>query len=195
MEKYISPNLSKTLFNIRDDIHFIDLQQTIFLFRRALRFLNSIESNNYKLLFLENILGVIQDFDPTGVGARNLSECLLLQLREIEISDELKKCCTAIISYHLEELASNDYSAIRKSLGAPELLIQEALLIIKSLNPKPGSIISPRGNDYVYPDVLARKVANNWIVELNSEVLPKIKIKLYPSCLLYTSPSPRDQRG
>ena len=138
----------------------------------------NIEESGYEttIEILENILGVIQDFDPTGVGARNLSECLLLQLREIEISDELKKCCTAIISYHLEELASNDYSAIRKSLGAPELLIQEALLIIKSLNPKPGSIISPRGNDYVYPDVLARKVANNWIVELNSEVLPKIKI-------------------
>ena len=66
---------------------------------------------------LENILGVIQDFDPAGVGARNLTECLLLQLREIEVTKDLHKCCEDIITNHLQELAGNDYANIKKACG------------------------------------------------------------------------------
>ncbi|MFL2526777.1 MAG: RNA polymerase factor sigma-54 [Candidatus Azotimanducaceae bacterium] len=133
-------------------------------------------SNEVSIDILEKILGIIQDFDPTGVGARNLSECLLLQLREIDVSKDLHECCTKIITNHLQELAGNDYPKIKKSLGASDSLLQQALLLIRSLNPKPGSIISPKETDYIYPDVIARKITDNWIVELNSEVLPKVRI-------------------
>ena len=125
---------------------------------------------------LEKILGSIQDFDPTGVGARDLSECLLLQLREIDVNKDLYECCKIIITNHLQELAGSNYSRIKKSLGASESQLQQALLLIRSLNPKPGSIISPKETDYIYPDVVARKITDNWIVELNSEVLPKVRI-------------------
>ena len=125
---------------------------------------------------LENILSIVQDFDPTGIGARTLSECLLLQLNDIEISDDLRKCCTSIINDHLQELATNDYPKIKKHLGVSEGLFEEALLLIKSFNPRPGSIISPQQTDYIFPDVIAKKIADDWIVELNSEVLPKVRI-------------------
>ena len=125
---------------------------------------------------LENILGVIQDFDPTGGGARNLTECLLLQLREIEAPKDLHKCCEDIITNHLQKLAGNDYANIKKSLRVTDPLLKQALLLIRSLNPKPGSIISPRETDYIYPDVVARKITDKWIVELNSEVLTKVRI-------------------
>ena len=125
---------------------------------------------------LENILSIVQDFDPTGIGARTLSECLLLQLNDMEISDDLRKCCTSMINNHLQELATNDYPKIKKHLGVSERLFEEALLLIKSFNPRPGSIISPQQTDYIFPDVIAKKIADDWIVELNSEVLPKVRI-------------------
>ena len=133
-------------------------------------------SNEVSIDVLENILGVIQDFDPAGVGARNLTESLLLQLREIEVTKDLHKCCEEIIANHLQELAGNDYANIKKSLRVSDPLLKQALLLIRSLNPKPGSIISPRETDYIYPDVVARKITDKWVVELNSEVLPKVRI-------------------
>ena len=133
-------------------------------------------SNEVSIDVLENILGVIQDFDPAGVGARNLTECLLLQLREIDVTKDLHKCCEEIIANHLQELAGNDYANIKKSLRVSDPLLKQALLLIRSLNPKPGSIISPRETDYIYPDVVARKITDKWVVELNSEVLPKVRI-------------------
>ena len=77
---------------------------------------------------------------------------------------------------HLQELAVNDYANIKKSLRVSDPLLKQALLLIRSLNPKPGSIISPRETDYIYPDVVARKITDKWVVELNSEVLPKVRI-------------------
>ena len=133
-------------------------------------------SSEVSIDVLENILGVIQDFDPAGVGARNLTECLLLQLREIDVTKDLHKCCEEIIANHLQELAGNDYANIKKSLRVSDPLLKQALLLIRSLNPKPGSIISPRETDYIYPDVVARKITDKWVVELNSEVLPKVRI-------------------
>ena len=130
------------------------------------------DSSEVSIDILENILGVIQDFDPTGVGARNLTECLLLQLREIEAPEDLHKCCEDIITNHLHKLAGNDYENIKKSLGARSAA-KKALLLIRSLNPKPGSIISPRETDYIYPDVVARKITDKWVVELNSECSQK----------------------
>jgi len=138
---------------------------------------NAQEKNNQATIeVLENILETIQNFDPAGVAARNLSDCLLLQLRETEINDALRKCCTDLIDNHLEELASKDLIKIRKNLGTSESLINEALLVIKSLNPKPGSVISPTQTDYIFPDVIAKKVSNKWTVELNADTLPKIRI-------------------
>ncbi len=133
-------------------------------------------SDDTTIEVLENILGIIQNFDPIGVAARTLSECLLLQLGEIDIDEVLRNCCTDIIENHLEELASKDLIKLRKNLGASESTINEALLVIKSLNPKPGSVISPSQTDYIFPDVIVKKISNKWIVELNSETLPKIRI-------------------
>ena len=133
-------------------------------------------SDDLTIEVLENILEIIQNFDPVGVAARNLSECLLLQLREIEIDKALRDCCTNVIEGHLEELASKDLIKLKRNLGASESIINEALLVIKSLNPKPGSVISPSQTDYIFPDVITKKVSNKWTVELNSDTIPKIRI-------------------
>ena len=76
----------------------------------------------------------------------------------------------------MQELATNDYPKIKKHLGVSGGLFEEALLLIKSFNPRPGSIISPQQTDYIFPDVIAKKIADDWVVELNSEVLPKVRI-------------------
>lgn len=132
------------------------------------------------LEILENILGIIQNFDPVGVGARDLSECLILQLNELELDAETRDHVTLLINKHLEEIASKNFLVMKKSVGLSENQIIEAVILIKSLNPRPGSVIASSQTDYVYPDAIVKKIANEWVVDLNSEVLPKVRInKLY----------------
>ena len=103
----------------------------------------------------------------------------MLQLRELEILETVKDCCTEVINCHLEQLASKDLDKLRKNLGVSESLFNQALLIIKSLNPKPGSVFSPSQTDYIYPDVIAKKESTKWIVELNADTLPKVRINSF----------------
>ncbi|MDC0214042.1 RNA polymerase factor sigma-54 [Gammaproteobacteria bacterium] len=153
------------------------LNQTL---EELLEAINLEETNEQTSIeILEDILNTLQKFDPAGVAARDLSECLMLQLRELEILETVKDCCTEVINCHLEQLASKDLDKLRKNLGVSESLLNQALLIIKSLNPKPGSVFSPSQTDYIYPDVIAKKESTKWIVELNADTLPKVRINSF----------------
>lgn len=122
------------------------------------------------------VLHRIQQFDPVGVGYRDLSECLALQLRQI--SPEVPGFTTAgrIIDEFLPQLASHDYNHIMKSLKIKETELKEALNIILDLNPKPGSEITPSDTTYVVPDVFVTKRNGRWHVELNPDTAPKIRV-------------------
>ena len=105
------------------------------------------------------VLHRIQQFDPIGVGSRNLSECLLLQLGQINDPELEREICHAslIVEQHLALLASHDYAQLmrRTKLRAPEL--GAAVKLIESLNPRPGAQLSPAAASYVIPDVLVRR--------------------------------------
>jgi RNA polymerase sigma-54 factor len=127
----------------------------------------------------EEVLAVlhrIQQFDPVGVGYRNLKECLTLQL--LHMDPEFPGVATAarIIDDHLNQLASHDYSQILKALKIKEPDLKEALNIILSLNPKPGSEITPSDTTYIVPDVFVSKRNGRWLVELNPDTAPKIRV-------------------
>jgi RNA polymerase sigma-54 factor len=125
---------------------------------------------------VEAVLNRVQDFDPPGVGARDLRECMLLQLRYFDPDTPWLKEAKQIIEDYFEPLAKREYNLIMRRLKISEGDLQQALRLIQALNPRPGGQISDRQPEYVIPDVFVRKVKGEWRVELNPEVTPKIGI-------------------
>lgn len=127
----------------------------------------------------EEVLAVlhrIQQFDPVGVGYRDLKECLGLQLKHYDSSCEGYSQACKIVEEFLPQLASHDYSTIMKRLKIKETQLKAALQIILALNPKPGSEITPSDTAYVVPDVFVSKQNGRWKVELNPDSTPSIRV-------------------
>jgi len=122
------------------------------------------------------VLHRIQQFDPVGVGYRDLKECLSLQLAHMEPKTADVELAGLIINDYLSQLASHDYAHIMKSLKVRESELKEALKIILSLNPKPGSEITPSDATYIVPDVFVSKKNGRWLVELNPETAPRVRV-------------------
>jgi len=132
---------------------------------------------------IDEILAVlhrIQQFDPIGVGYRNLSECLMLQLVQIDSPENAKAVNNAklVISEHIDLLGNRDYAQLMRRTKLKESELSEAITIVESLNPRPGSSICPPSTSYVVPDLMVSKdsTTGKWKVELNPETAPKIRI-------------------
>lgn len=126
------------------------------------------------------VLHRIQQFDPVGVGYKDLSECLLIQLNQYQDIEQVAGVENAkrIVKEHMNLLASQDYAELMRKTKLKQQDIKEAETIIKSLDPRPGSNISPPSTAYVVPDVVVSKQTDtgNWKVELNPDTTPKIRI-------------------
>ena len=122
------------------------------------------------------VLHRIQQFDPVGVGYRDLKECLLLQLKHFEPSCPGLNTARKIVSDHLPALASHDYNQIMKKLRVKEAEVKLALELIQGLNPRPGAEITPSDASYVVPDVFVFKDKGRWKVELNPETAPRLRV-------------------
>ena len=122
---------------------------------------------------LARILLVIQTFHPVGVGARDLRECLLIQLRRLSKENSLE---WKIVSNHLEDLGKKRYPEIARRCGTTVECVQRAAHFIATLDPKPGAIFAPDPNNYVLPDVTVEKVAGGWQVSLNGDQIPHLRI-------------------
>ncbi len=125
---------------------------------------------------IETVLRRIQHFDPLGVGARNLSECLALQLVECEPDTLWLREAKILIRKYLSLLGSHDYVKLVKRMKLTREELREVVDLIQSLNPRPGSIINNQQTNYITPDVYVKKVKNNWQVKLNPDISPKIRI-------------------
>ena len=122
---------------------------------------------------IETVLAQLQTFDPPGVCARSLTECLAIQLREL---DRLDPAMEALLG-HLELVAKRDFSALRKICGVDEEDLVEMIVEIKRLNPKPGLAFSSVLLQPIVPDVFVRQGADGaWLVELNHDTLPKVLV-------------------
>ncbi len=119
------------------------------------------------------VLRTLQGFEPAGVGARSLSECLALQAERQGIYGGLTK---AIIERHLDALAGHDYNAIAKAERASLEEVQAAADVVRSLNPKPGSAYGGGDTSYVIPDVFVRKQNGSYVVSLNERETPHLCI-------------------
>ena len=130
---------------------------------------------------VEEVLDVIQTFEPAGVGARNLKECLIIQLAAKGLLDETVEY---IIMNHLEDLGENKLSRVAKVLGLPVTQIQMVCDLIRSLEPKPGRCFSS-GNSvkYITPDVTVEKIDGSYQVITNEYSVPRLMVSPYYSNL------------
>ncbi len=118
------------------------------------------------------ILKVIQDFDPSGVGARDLRECLLIQINQLGLQDSL----VGAVVLHLEDLEKRRYPSIAKALGVPIEEVVEAAKILEHLEPKPGRPFFSSDNVYIVPDVFLVKTDGRYLVLLNDDGMPRLHI-------------------
>jgi len=128
---------------------------------------------NYEMDDIEETLKLIQEFDPVGVAARDLKECLSIQLRVLGIKD---KALYDILEYHLDKLQSKHYKDLCSSIGCTMKKLQNYIDIIKGLEPKPGRKYSSERSHYIIPDVYVFKMEDDYVIQLNEEGLPKLRI-------------------
>ncbi|MBB3047113.1 RNA polymerase sigma-54 factor [Litorivivens lipolytica] len=122
------------------------------------------------------VLHRIQQFDPPGVAARDLRECLLIQLQQLPDDTEWLKPAKDIVTHHLDLLGSRDYNQLMRRSRVNEEQLKQVLKLIQTLNPTPGVMISPSDTEYVVPDVFVTKHQDTWVVELNPDIAPKLRI-------------------
>ena len=135
---------------------------------------------------LQCALKWLQSMEPTGVGARSLSECLILQLRLMPRS-EAQMIAIMVCKQHLELLARRDLKRLMAATGADEALLKEAQALITSLEPKPARPFARAEANIIVPDVVVQKSGRNWKVVLNQDVMPKLRINdLYAQAIRQT---------
>lgn len=140
----------------------------------------SFDPEEVELDEVQAVLHRIQQFDPLGVGYRSLSECLLIQLKHLdfEAHSKLIENAKLIVSEHLDLLGHRDYAQLMRKTRLKEPELRETIALIESLDPRPGSNISPTSTTYIVPDVIVSKQpqSGKWKVELNPETAPKLRI-------------------
>lgn len=144
---------------------------------------------------LEEVIAVlkrIQHFDPLGVAAQDLKECLLIQLSLYPKETDGLKEAKLIISDHIDLLANRDFRQLSKLTRLKEDALKTAIDLILTLNPKPGQSINTSESEYVIPDVLVKKIAGHWQVELNTDSIPKLSINNHYASMANSSASDDD---
>jgi RNA polymerase sigma-54 factor len=145
-----------------------------------------------ELATVERVIQKVQAFDPPGVAARDVRECLLLQAQQVYPRESL---VTAIIRDHLNQLARKNYPAIAKELQVPVEEVVRASRLISELDPNPGRSFSDETIPYIIPDVYVYKVGDEYVVVLNEDGLPKLRINpYYRNILREQAQSPGDAK-
>lgn len=134
-------------------------------------------------------LNRIQALDPAGVGARDLAECLRLQLPDI-VCPSLRALARSIVGHHIELLAAHDSARLADALCAPLAQVAAACDAIRHLDPHPGWRIGSQPVHYVVPDVIAKKVRGQWVVSLNPAVVPRVRLHQVYAALFKRHRSP-----
>jgi RNA polymerase sigma-54 factor len=134
---------------------------------------------------LNAALRLLQSFDPAGVGARDLAECLVLQLRALPGGTPFLDAALALAREHLPLLAAREYGKLKKLLGIDnDRDFTAARQLITSLDPRPGARFASVEAEYVVPDVVVRKVKGEWLVNLNPQAMPKLRVnEMYASIM------------
>jgi RNA polymerase sigma-54 factor len=141
---------------------------------------------------VEAVLHRIQNFDPPGVAARDLRECLMIQLQQLPADVPMLAEAKRLVSEHLPLLANREYTQLTRRLKLDEHALQAVIDLIQTLNPRPGNSIASSQAEYVIPDVIVRKHNGAWRVELNEEAVPRLRINKQYASLIRRADSSSD---
>ncbi|HYS68493.1 MAG TPA: RNA polymerase factor sigma-54 [Paraburkholderia sp.] len=121
-------------------------------------------------------LRLVQSLDRPGLGARSLSECLLLQVNALPADTPGRDVARQIVDHHLERLARREQAELQKQIGCSAEELRVACALVRKLDPKPGNCYGRTEDNYVVPDVIVRQVRNKWVVTINPAVQPRARI-------------------
>ena len=141
---------------------------------------------------VEAVLHRLQHFDPPGVFACNLQECLLIQLNQLPPDTPWLRQARLVVTQFLHLLGNRDYAQLLRRSRLKEDQLKDVLALITSLNPRPGDVIDQAEPDYVIPDVIVRKHEGRWRVELNPEIAPRIRVNASYAGLIRRADSSAD---
>ena len=134
----------------------------------------------------------VQNLEPVGVCARDLAECLALQLGAMDPATPHRDHAIELVSHHLDVLAARDFNKLRRLLGVSEDELRGVRALILTLDPKPGRAWGESDTRYVVPDVTVRKIGTRWVAQLNRDAMPRLRINKMYADLLQSS---RDTGG
>jgi RNA polymerase sigma-54 factor len=133
---------------------------------------------------LQIALRHVQNLEPTGVGARDVPECLELQLKALPATVPHRDAAIALVTKHLDVLAARDFNKLKRLLGIDEDELRDVRALVLTLDPKPGRAFGAGDVRYVVPDVLVRKTSGRWTASLNRDAMPRLRInKMYADIL------------
>jgi RNA polymerase sigma-54 factor len=125
---------------------------------------------------IEAVLHRIQQFDPPGVAGQDLSDCLHIQLSQLTTDTPYLAIAKSIVKDYIQLLGSKDYKTLMRKLRVSEAELSSAIQLIQTMNPRPGDDLETDTTEYIVPDVFVKKLANRWVVELNPDIAPKLRI-------------------
>ncbi|MFT4613251.1 MAG: RNA polymerase sigma-54 factor [Bacteroidia bacterium] len=138
------------------------------------------------------VLHRLQQFEPSGVCTRDLQECLQVQLDQLQTDTPWLEQAKLVISRHLSQLASTDYNQIQRRMRLKEHELRQVLSLIQSLDPNPGQSAVTEDIEYIVPDVFVSKSNGRWVVELNPDIVPKLRINSDYASLIKRADSSAD---
>ena len=150
------------------------------------------QEGKYSLEDIEDALAVVQEFDPLGVGARDLRECLLMQLKTLDPQNTLAQ---QIVAEHLKFVQANQLKEIARALNRPVEVVKHAVDVIKKCDPRPGLRYNKTEPRLVEPDVYFRKMDDQWQVFLNEDDMPQLRLSPTYRRLLARDAADRDVRN
>jgi RNA polymerase sigma-54 factor len=125
---------------------------------------------------VERVLAIIQQFDPAGVGARTVAECIELQLAQLDPATPGLAAARTLAHRHLELVAGHELGKLQRELHVTGEELDVALALVRSCHPRPGAAFQALRTEYVVPDVFARRTPQGWVVELNRSALPRVRV-------------------
>ncbi|WP_353538629.1 RNA polymerase factor sigma-54 [Colwellia sp. KU-HH00111] len=154
--------------------------------------LDSVGIEDLELDEVEAVLKRINVFDPIGVAARSIADCLLIQLNQFEPNTPYLAESKLIISEHIDLLGNRDYRQLMRKTKLKEEQLREVMRLIQSLNPRPGDTVIKSDDQYVIPDVTVEKKNGRWVVELNADTAPKLSVNQQYAAMTKTTKSSSD---
>jgi len=137
---------------------------------------------------VERVLAAVQSLEPAGVGARSLSECIALQLRQLHPGTPGRDIAIRVALEHLDLVASQQHVLLRRQLRCSDADLEMALALVRSCHPRPGAALNASQAEYVIPDVFVRRTDHGWIVEINQATVPRVRVNQSYANLISRTP-------